>query len=161
MSTVPISNVVVEQAPRDGLLVRLSGNYRELNESPSSIAVRRAMDQSPRSKSLAFDSAGLTGWDSRLVVFVRNCLELCRERQVDFRDEGLPDGMRRLLRLARAAPERAARRDDDGASFFRAVGESALRAWVGAVVMFTFLGQCLMAFGNLLRRRASFRWADT
>lgn len=160
-ATVPTRNLVVEQTAADGLLVRLSGNYRELNEAPSASTVRQAMEQSPRVKSLSFESAGLTGWDSRLVVFIRNCLELCRERQVDFRDEGLPEGMRRLLRLARAAPERTARRDADEGSFFNNVGEGALRAWGGTVVMFTFLGECLMAFGNLLRRRASFRWPDT
>ena len=160
-STVPIPGLVVEQAPADGLLVRLSGNHRELNKTPSAGTVRQALDECPRSKSLSFESAGLTGWDSRLVVFVRNCLDLCRERQVDFRDEGLPEGMRRLLRLARSAPERKARSDADETPFFKMVGESALRAWGGTVAMLTFLGECLIALGNLLRRRASFRWSDT
>ncbi len=154
-------NLVVEVAPPDGLLVRLSGNYRAPNKSPSLNAVRQALDQNPHARSLAFESAGLTEWDSRLVVFVRSCMDLCRERRVDFRDEGLPEGMRRLLRLARAAAEPTARRDAEETSFFKAVGDSTLRAWDGTVAMFTFLGECLLAFGNLLRGRASFRWSDT
>ena len=160
-SAAPTPNVVVELTAADALLVRLSGNYCEVSAPPSAIAIRQALDQSPHSKSLLFESEGLTGWDSRLVVFIRNCLELCRERQVEFRDDGLPEGMRRLLRLARTAPGRTGRHDADESSFFEMVGESALGAWGGTVAMFTFLGECLMAFGNLLRRRASFRWSDT
>lgn len=160
-STIPVPKLILEQAPADGLLVRLSGNYRGSGDPPNAGSVRQALDQSPRSKSLSFESTGLTGWDSRLVVFVRNCLELCRERQIDFHDEGLPEGMRRLLRLARAAPQRVSRSDADEASFLGTVGEGALSAWDGTVAMFTFLGECLAALGNLLRRRASFRWSDT
>jgi phospholipid/cholesterol/gamma-HCH transport system permease protein len=160
ISDVKSSGLVVEQAPAGGLLVRLTGNHRELNQTPSARTVREAFEQSPLSKSLAFDTTDLTGWDSRLVVFVRNCLDFCRERQIDFHDDGLPEGMRRLLRLARAAPQHETQKAADQTSFFGTVGEGALAAWAGTVAMFTFLGECLAALGNLLRGRASFRWSD-
>ena len=156
------AQLVVEQAPSGVLLVRLSGNYREHGESPSVGPVREALDQTSGFKSLSFESGGLTGWDSRLVVFVRNCFELCRERKVEFQDEGLPDGMRRLLRLAQAVPEKKdVRRTAAKASLLETVGEGTLKGWAGTVALFTFLGECLMSLCNLMRGRASFRWADT
>lgn len=156
------SHPLVDLSPTGGLLVRLSGNYREPGESPSVGAVRDAMDRSPGSKSLSFESAGLTGWDSRVVLFIRNCSDLCRERNFEFRDEGLPEGMRRLLRLAAAVPEQKdARRAPVKVSFLQMAGEGVLKGWAGTIGLFTFLGECLVGFGNLLRGRASFRWADT
>src|SRR4030095_13574575 len=60
----------------------------------------------PGAKSLSFESANLSGWDSRFVAFIRSCSELCRSRQIEFRDGGLPEGVRRLLRLVEAVPEK-------------------------------------------------------
>jgi phospholipid/cholesterol/gamma-HCH transport system permease protein len=154
-------NLAIEQLPGDGLLIRLSGDYREQSESPSVGTVREALDQTPGVKSLAFESAGMTGWDSRFVAFIRNCAELCRERNVEFKDEGFPEGVRRLLRLAQAVPEKKdASRAEVKAPWLRLVGESVIKWWGDAIGLFTFLGECLAALGKLLRGRARFRWAD-
>jgi hypothetical protein len=69
-------------------------------QAPSVNDVRGALEQAPGVKSLLFESAGLAGWDSRFVAFILNCADLCRARNVELRDEGLPEGVRRLLRLA-------------------------------------------------------------
>lgn len=158
IATVSSPAVTVEQASPGVLLVRLSGDARE---PPSVDTVREALDRSPEVKALSFESADLTGWDSRFVAFIRNCAELCRERNVEFRDEGLPEGVRRLLRLARAVPERSdVRQRTAEEPFLQNVGEHALKDLEGTRDLFTFLGENIMALGKLLRRRAQFRWAD-
>jgi phospholipid/cholesterol/gamma-HCH transport system permease protein len=155
-------NFVVEKASAGELRVRLSGNFREQTELPDVKMISDALDQNPGTKSLTFESAGMEAWDSRVVALIRNCMELCQKRNVQFRDEGLPEGMRRLLRLAAAVPEK---KDPNRApvkgSFLQTAGENALKGWEGAIGLFTFLGSCLMALVNLLRGRASFRWSDT
>jgi phospholipid/cholesterol/gamma-HCH transport system permease protein len=154
-------NLAIERGPDGGLLIRLSGDYREQSEMPSLGSVREALDQTPGVKSLSFESAGLTGWDSRFVAFIRNCAELCRERNVEFRDEGFPEGVRRLLRLAQAVPEKKdVRRTEVRAHLLHSVGEGVIKGWRDVVGAFTFLGECLVALGKLLRGRARFRWAD-
>ena len=35
-----------------------------------------------------------------------------------------------------------------------------LKSWAGTIGLFAFLGECLLAMGNLLRGRARFRWSD-
>ncbi|HMJ64380.1 MAG TPA: hypothetical protein VK615_03425, partial [Candidatus Binatia bacterium] len=145
------ANLVVEQASPGVLLVRLLGNWREQREVPSVKAIHEALSQGPEVKSLSFESAGLTGWDSRLVAFILNCAELCRARNAEFRDDGLPEGVRRLLRLAQAVPERTdVRHATIKTPFLQSVGERALRGWNETLEFFTFLGENMTALGNLL-----------
>ena len=94
--------------------------------------------------------------------FIRNCAELCQMRNIELRDDGLPAGVRRLLRLARAVPERKdVRRPPDKIPFLQNTGERVVRGWGGALELFTFLGENIVALVKLLRGRAQFRWSDT
>jgi phospholipid/cholesterol/gamma-HCH transport system permease protein len=73
----------------------------------------------------------------------------------------LPEGVQRLLQLAQAVPEKAgARRSTLRPPVFQRIGESALARWDGGRDVLAFLGENARAFGNLLRGRAQFRWAD-
>src|SRR5262245_12235328 len=96
--------MVVEHSSPGSLLLHLSGDFRERSQAPRVEEVRKALEQASDAKSLSFETAGLTGWDSRSVAFVRNCADLCRARDVALMEEGLPEGVRRLLRLARTVP---------------------------------------------------------
>jgi phospholipid/cholesterol/gamma-HCH transport system permease protein len=155
------ANLVVAQASPGVVLVQVSGNYREQKEAPNIRVVGEVLNQAPEVKLLSFESAGMTGWDSRFVAFIRNCAELCQTRNIEFRDDGLPEGVRRLLRLAQAVPEKKdAHHAVTRLSLLQNVGEHALKGWEGTVGMFTFLGETIRALGNLLRGRAQFRWAD-
>lgn len=96
------------------------------------------------------------------MAFVSQCHDLCRERKIEFRDAGLPDGVRGLLRLANAvADKKDARRSDAKTPWLQGLGEHAVRNWEAAREMFTFLGENVVAFGKLTRGKAQFRWADT
>jgi phospholipid/cholesterol/gamma-HCH transport system permease protein len=78
-----------------------------------------------------------------------------------FRGEGLPDGVRRLLRLANAVPEKKdARTSSPQPGFLQNLGEHAFRVWQDARDLAAFLGENILAFVNLLRGRAQFRWVD-
>ena len=161
MTATPSSaSLVVDQESPGVLRVRLSGNGRELGIRASEMLVDEALS-APGAKSLSFESANLSGWDSRFVAFIRGCSELCRSRQIEFRDGGLPEGVRRLLRLAEAVPEKKdAHHAAVKSRLLQRMGEHALKGWAGALEMFTFLGENIAALGNLLRGRAQFRWPD-
>ncbi len=154
-------NLVIEERASDALLVKLSGDSREQSEPLGIEVVREALDHAKGTKVLSFESAGVIGWDSRFVAFIRNCLELSRTRNVEFREEGLPEGVRRLLRLAQAVPERTdARQQSVKPQLLQRMGERAIQGWRGTLEMFTFLGENLVALGNLFRGRVQFRWSD-
>ena len=153
--------LVVERPMPNGLLVRMSGNWRQGPTVPGMEQIQQALDEKPASKSLEFDTTGLTGWDSRFVAFVSQCAGLVGGRDIELRYDGLPEGVRRLLRLAQAVPKKVdAHRTLAKVSFFRGVGERTIQGWDGILGFFTFLGQNLIALLNLLRGRAQFRWAD-
>lgn len=97
---------LMQRSVPNALRVKISGQCHGQNLLQNAIAVVAELERSPEVTSLSFDSAGLTGWDSRFVAFIRDCAELCRTRNVEFHEDGLPAGVRRLLRLARAVPER-------------------------------------------------------
>ncbi|MGD0258802.1 MAG: ABC transporter permease [Verrucomicrobiota bacterium] len=160
-TTASIPNLVAVRTSPGVLLARVSGNWREGPTLPGVEVVRETLSKEPSVKSVEFDTAGLTGWDSRFVAFISQCAGLVRGRNIEIGYDGLPEGARRLLRLAQAVPEKVdAHRTLAKVSFFRSVGERTIQGWDGILGLFTFLGQNLMALVNLLRGRAQFRWAD-
>jgi phospholipid/cholesterol/gamma-HCH transport system permease protein len=162
MTATPWSaSLVIEEESPGVLRIRLSGNGLQQSQTPSVNVVREALDQTSKVKSLSFEFASLTGWDSRFVAFIRNCAELCHARNIELRDTGLPEGVRRLLQLAQAVPEKRDARPLTGKRpLLQRMGEHVLGGWASALEMFTFLGENIAALGNLLRGRAQFRWGD-
>jgi phospholipid/cholesterol/gamma-HCH transport system permease protein len=158
--TVPTLSLSVEKQSPDALLIKLCGDARAEGELLSIGIVRAALEQTG-ARLLSFESAGVTAWDSRFVAFIRKCAELCRIHKVELRDDGLPQGVRHLLRLAQAVPERTdARHISVETPVLRRLGEGVLQGWRGGIGLFTFLGENLAAMANLLRGRAQFRWSD-
>jgi phospholipid/cholesterol/gamma-HCH transport system permease protein len=153
--------LVAERKTPDVLLAHLSGNGRQMSTLSELEAIRHALSEGPPVKSLEFDTAGLSAWDSRFVAFIGQCVEMARGRDVHVRCDGLPEGVHRLLRLAHLLPENAdAHRVVVKEPFLQRLGERTIAGWEGTLGLFTFLGQNLMALGNLLRGRAQFQWGD-
>jgi len=154
-------NLVAERKTPDVLLAHLSGDWRQMSTSSELGAIRRALSDPPPVKALEFDTAGLTGWDSRFVASIGECVEMASGRHIDVRCEGLPEGVRRLLRLAQVLPGKSdVHRVVVKQRFLQRLGERTIAGWEGTLGLFTFLGQNLVALGNLLRGRAQFQWGD-
>jgi phospholipid/cholesterol/gamma-HCH transport system permease protein len=161
IETESMPDLAVERKSPDVLIARLSGNWRGCGALPAMEIIGRTFSEGVV-KSLEFDSSGLTGWDSRFVAFIVRCSDLCRAYDVALKDDGLPEGVRRLLRLSRTRPIKKETRHLASAKFhfLENVGEQALRNWDGLLGLLTFLGENVLALGKLLRGRAQFRWAD-
>src|SRR3954468_10264006 len=141
-------NIAVEMVSPGALLVKLSADSRAHNQplQASVGVVREALHQSTKARLLSFESAGMSGWDSRFVAFIRNCADICRTQNVELRDDGLPEGVRRLLRLAQAVPKRTeASRETINPGVLQRMGERATRLWDGTKEMLAFLGEDLLA----------------
>ena len=90
----------------DLLVFRLSGAWRIGAVLPSPDAVRQALANSPAIRRLAFDTQGVTTWDSRLVAFAAQIIAEGAARQLGVDRRGLPAGIQQLLVLAAAVPAR-------------------------------------------------------
>jgi len=159
--TNSIPKLVIDRTSPLSLVARVSGNWRAHCGVPTVEIVRQALSEGTAAMSLEFDVSALTGWDSRFVALVGRSGEMCQNRGLEFRDGGLPEGVRRLLRLSQAAPGKVDKHCPEAKlSFLQELGERAVRDWEGALGLLKFLGENVLALGKLLRGRAQFRWAD-
>lgn len=145
----------------DVLLVQLFGNWRSSSRLPGLSAIQEAIESGAAPRVLEFETTSLEAWGSGLVAFIANCHELCQARHIEVHQSGLPDGVRGLLRLANAVPEKKdARRSDPQANWLHRVGDRGIRTWTAAREMLTFLGENVVALRKLLHGQAQFRWPD-
>jgi phospholipid/cholesterol/gamma-HCH transport system permease protein len=142
------------------LVIRLAGPWRLRGDLPSPSAVQREIEAAPARRA-SFDAAQLTAWDSSLLTFLMKVSDLCRQRDIEVDREGLPSGVRRLLTLAEAVPERSGARQGTAVPWWLArFGTVVLNARTPIQEMLSFIGEVTVALGRLARGKARFRRAD-
>jgi phospholipid/cholesterol/gamma-HCH transport system permease protein len=145
----------------DTLLVELSGDWKITETLPSTSDVEKSLDSAKGIRRLTFDTKDLGGWDSGLLTFLIKIFETCSKAKIEVVKEGLPEGVRRLIDLATAVPERAgARKEAKKEAFFSMVGGKAVDFYRSFLDILGFLGESSLAFTRLLRGKASFRRSD-
>jgi len=131
------------------------------DELPEADALERLLPADAGVRGVAFDSQGISAWDTGLPVFMRKLQNLAARRGMAVDLGGLPEGARRLLVLAAAVPPRAegptARRTE---GLLARVGEGATRVFDGAGASVTFLGEVTLATLAGIRGQARYRRAD-
>ncbi|MCC6765296.1 MAG: ABC transporter permease [Deltaproteobacteria bacterium] len=153
-------DIKLERSGDGALVVRLTGAWTLDTGVPPAADVERALATGPRPTRLAFDLAGLGPWDSGLISFVIRTGELAADRRVPLDEATLPDGLRRLLALARRVPGAQPRHVERPSSWLARVGLAALDAWDEARAMLGFLGEATLALGRFVRGQARFRARD-
>ncbi len=112
-------------------------------------------------KAVAFDTSSLTSWDSGLISFLIQTSEFCRERGIDQNRDGLPNGLRRLVELAEAVPEKKGARSETAKTpFFEHIGMMTLGYGLSINEFLGFVGELTVAFGKLIRGKARYRRED-
>lgn len=143
------------------LLIKLAGPWHLTRNVPTAAGVRKEIESSPRLKSISFDTSGLTQWDSGLLSFLVQTSQACRVRNIDQDRRGLPDGLRRLLELSEAVPEKKGTRGAAvTARFFERVGDLTIAYGLSVGDFMGFLGELTVAFGKFLRGTARYRRID-
>src|SRR5215467_7325522 len=152
---VPDATLAVRHAQPDGAVLEFAGHWlsqRGLPEPSNALGQLQAA----RVNHVAFDARNLAAWDSGLVTFVLRVLGEMAARGVAADRDGLPDGVRRLIAMAEAVPERQTGRTDTRPAWLARIGTKTIAASRGVTVGFAFLGEALLAFGALVRRHARF-----
>jgi phospholipid/cholesterol/gamma-HCH transport system permease protein len=143
------------------LVVRLSGDWHLRQGLPTPDVVEKQLDLPPKPTRLTFDASELRGWDSGLLAFLIGVSELCHKRKIEADWRPLPEGVRRLIELAEAVPEKSgARAEVSHSNFIAELGAQTI-AYVDSLREFlSFLGEVTIAFGKLLVGKARFRRVD-
>ena len=145
----------------DTLLVRLAGDWTIKEELPAVEEVQKQADSGSPLQRIAFDTQDLGRWDSGLITFLIKVFDQFSRRQIDANREGLPEGVRRLLDLAAAVPEKKdARKEAVREPFLVQVGRASMDIARQTGALVTFLGESTIAFGKLFVGKAKFRRSD-
>jgi phospholipid/cholesterol/gamma-HCH transport system permease protein len=143
------------------LLVSLSGSWTISQELPSAEEVLQQLRAASEVRQVAFNTAELKAWDSALLTFLIKVRDQCTRERIDLESEGLPEGARRLLKLASKVTERKEpRKRLEKEPFLSLVGSKVIYFWRSRVEMVDFLGETCIAFIRFLRGKASFRRSD-
>jgi phospholipid/cholesterol/gamma-HCH transport system permease protein len=156
-----MNQVSFERVDSDILLIRLAGRWQLSGGLASSRAVEREMEALPSDARVAFDARDLGDWDSSILTFLTRVSVLSRQRQLPLDRNGLPAGIRRLLDLAEAVPERAgARKAVSQVPVLERLGTGAIGVAGSAAEMLAFLGDMTVTFVRLLGMKARYRASD-
>jgi len=150
-----------ERAGDATLVIRLSGAWSLKEGLPSIAEVEQQVASVSPPRLVAFQTQGLTAWDSSLLTFLTKVAQICRARGVSMVRDGLPSGIRRLLELAEAVPERkGAHQEVIEPPLLERIGRGSIGAAGSVGEMLAFLGEMTVTFGKLLRMKARYRASD-
>jgi phospholipid/cholesterol/gamma-HCH transport system permease protein len=133
------------------LLVRLKGSWTIDQKLPAVEEVQRQVKSDTAVKQIAFDTRELSDWDSGLVSFLTKIINQYADKNITVDQEGLPEGVRKLLHLAFAVPERkGARREASREPWLTRVGAATIGAGQSSVETLNFIGEAFLAFWGSL-----------
>ena len=144
----------------EGMVLRLSGSWRMQDGLPSPAEAEAQWGARPSARRLAFDAREVTAWDTGFLVFVLKVLEAATARGLTVDRSGLPEGVRKLLDLAAAVPERDTKRGGAKQPLLSRIGSATTSAASGALEMVTFVGEASLALARAAVGRARFRRVD-
>jgi phospholipid/cholesterol/gamma-HCH transport system permease protein len=143
------------------LVVRLTGAWRLRRGLPSASLIQRDVESYPGVRAVTFEARELSSWDSSVLAFLVEVSELCRLRGIDLDRTTLPSGLRRLLDLAEAVPEKTgARKETVQTPFLERIGHTAIGCGTSLGEMLAFLGDMTQTFLRLFHLKVRFRAVD-
>ncbi|MGH7924019.1 MAG: ABC transporter permease [Candidatus Binatus sp.] len=159
--TAPSHELSFARADRTTLVVGLSGDWHLRHGLPSPNLVDEQLDVAPKPTKLTFDAAELRDWDSGLLTFLLGVSDICHKRKLPADWSPLPEGVRGLVRLAEAVPEKTgARHEASHTSFIEELGREAISYARALDEFLRFFGEVVIAFAKLAVGKARFRKAD-
>jgi len=152
---------LLARGPNSELVIRMSGTWQLRDGLPSTEAVKKEIERSPHPRSVLFDTQELANWDSSVVWFLTKVSDFCRQTGIAVDRDKLPKGLRRLVELAEAVPEKkGARREFVAMPFLTRVGNSAFGAISSLTETLNFLGEMAFTSLKLVPMKVRFRAED-
>lgn len=141
--------------------VVIGGAWQLDADLPDLDRIDAELSAEPAPKVIAFETSDLAAWDSALVGYLASLAWHCRERGIEVQEEGLPEGIQALLRLASAVPERRAGAHDEHTDpFLRRFGLDFIDLARSTGEILAFVGEVTLALRAMLAGRARFRRSE-
>jgi phospholipid/cholesterol/gamma-HCH transport system permease protein len=156
----PAWEVTVEPLGPDVYVIRLAGSWRLRDRLPRAADVLRTAGFTPSVRRLAFDTAGLAGWDTGLLTFVRNITDESGRAGIVVDRSGLPVDVQHLLALAAAVPMPSTTLGPAPPPWLGRFGTTVIATGRAAVDVLGFVGEACAAFAGLFTGRVKIRWSQ-
>ena len=145
----------------DTLLVQLKGSWTIENKLPSGNEVQSQIESDPAIKQIDFDIRELSDWDSGLLSFLTKIINRGSAKNITVNQDGLSEGIQKLLQLAFAVPEReGARKEAVREPLLDRIGTSAIGVGQSSIDTLDFIGETFVAFLKFLVGKARFQRSD-
>lgn len=159
MRTAPLTDSGwLGRADGDTTVLTLTSDWTSIDATAETAGAMKLLDR-PGLRAITFDTAGLTRWDSSLLVFISGLCRAASQRAIGVDASGLPPATRGLLALLPAAPPAAAGKPPSGTMLER-IGDWAIAqtgVW-GAIA--ELIGEQVLRTAAWLRGRAKIRAVD-
>ena len=146
---------------REGVSLRIAfhGDWLKENQRPSLSSLGSDLADAEKAE-FVFD--GLERWDSTFLVFLGDCLDVCRKEDLPVDWSSVPRGVRKLIDLSRSS---VVKEDCDASkvpdnSLLSRIGNWTIGTSSGTLSALSFLGEVLFSFGRWLSGRSRMRWRD-
>ncbi len=139
----------------------ISGDWCIGHRLPSPDDIARQLMAAGNVERMTFNTAGLTGWDSAFLVFLTDLRQPLTEKKITIDPAGLPEGVRNILAIASAVPEK---KETDGQKphmpFLVQVGQDTAAFFRSVAEMLTFIGAAVQGVLRIFSGKARFRRVD-
>ncbi len=142
------------------LKVHLSGSWHMGVQTPEIGQLEMMLQDAGELRKLEFDTQQLVHWDSLVVLFASQAMDLCRERAIACDGQGLPPGVQRLLHLARQNPGSATATVHGPVSVLAQIGRRTMKDIAGLNELLGFVGEVCISSLGFAAGRARFRRRD-
>ena len=153
--------LTAESSADNALVISIGGEWSLQRPAPSFEELASHFENGSPPAEIRFAMSELGSYDSSLISLLVEVAKRCQEAQIKLDTTGFPEGVRQLLKMALAVPERKTHQAPTQELFFTRLGKAGLTLGANVVELFTFLGFTALSFGRLVRGKAIFRVNDT
>ncbi len=143
------------------LRVCLGGNWLLKYPRPDPCEVILLLRETPQIRQITIDGSDLEHWDSGLLVFLYQLLDYGKEKGILLNCQGLPEGARRLMKLATAvSPSGEAGHGKKPPSWLATIGLEVIELAEEVYDFIHFAGESTIAGMRFIRGKARYRTGD-
>jgi phospholipid/cholesterol/gamma-HCH transport system permease protein len=144
----------------DTLSILFSGSWKISTGIPPINNLQHEIESNPNIQQIVIDTQEITDWDSGLLTFLIKVNDYCSQKNITINTDGLPDGVKRLLAIATAVPEKETHTEKVPDPLLSRVGAQTIEVVHASREVLDFIGEASLALLKFLVGKASFRRSD-
>ncbi len=155
------ATINLKRLPGEILAIHLNGKWQLGKDTPSLESVRPELAAISGTNAISFNTDALSFWDSSILTFLIEVMELAVNKGISIEKDGLPSGIQQLIDLATAVPKKEdAKKSVVHESIMSRVGSDTIHFIKSTGELVAFVGAASVAFYRMITGRARFLASD-